>query len=105
MIHISWYQRKGHLQRSRSNIRVMFLKRWVFTGISVSQTHLVSISKTNKHKYSSIWVSLKNDFKDVENIVLKREGSGYHHFLLFLTIFSNALFHRVFYTRDFWVNG
>ena len=30
-IHI-WYQGQVHLQRSRSNIRVMFLKRWVFWG-------------------------------------------------------------------------
>ena len=32
LIHIFWYQGQGHLQRSRSNIRVMFLKRWVFLG-------------------------------------------------------------------------
>ena len=32
LIHISWYQGQGHLQRSRSNIRVMCLKRWVFQG-------------------------------------------------------------------------
>ena len=31
------------MERSRSNIRVMFLKRWVFGGINVSQTHLVDV--------------------------------------------------------------
>ena len=31
---ICWYQGQGHLQRSRSNIKVTFLKKWPFRGHS-----------------------------------------------------------------------
>ena len=31
---ICWYQGQGHLQRSRSNIKVTFLKKWPFLGHS-----------------------------------------------------------------------
>ena len=31
---ICWYQGQGHLQRSRSNIKVTFLKQWPFWGHS-----------------------------------------------------------------------
>ena len=43
LIHICWYRCQDHLPRSRSNIKVTFLKRWPFWGISVLQTHLVSL--------------------------------------------------------------
>ena len=42
MILICWYQSQGHLQRSRSDIKVTFLKKnGHFGGISISQTYLV----------------------------------------------------------------
>ena len=33
-IYICWNQSQGHLQRSRSNIKVTFLKKWLFWGHS-----------------------------------------------------------------------
>ena len=50
-MHISWYQGQGHLQRSRSNIRVMFSKDGCFGGISVSQTHLVFMNLCMSWKF------------------------------------------------------
>ena len=49
---ICWYQGQGHLQRSRSNIKVTFLKKWPFRGHScftnTSCSNLKILIKTMK---------------------------------------------------------
>ena len=58
-IHISWYQGQGHLQRSGSNIRVMFLKRWVFQGhkyFTNTSCLNLDLSRPWLLKYKSQWL-------------------------------------------------
>ena len=67
-IRVCWYQGQGHLPRSRSNIKFTFLKKWLFWGISVSQTpYGLAIQKlvmllSNSSEYRKIRVCIHQPF-------------------------------------------
>ena len=105
---ICWYQGQGHLQRSRSNIKVTFLKKWPFWGhlcftntscsTMFSKGFLLRSGLCDKEfntkkiiywfSYRSVslyyksWLFITLRMKLFENIVIKKK-----HFLLFPQFF------------------
>ena len=59
-------------------------------------------SKLKHFADEKIYVTEKMEFvlEMVENIVGKGENAGYHHFLVFLTMFSKGLLYSVVKSQD-----
>ena len=64
---ICWYQGQGHLQRSRSNIKITFLKRWPFLGHSCfTNTSCFSITFTTFWAYFRFHLQMLSIFTSVK---------------------------------------